>query len=152
MDFVCKLYGITYAVHVTVALVDVATLNLALPPPPPRPPNNTAQHQKRLKLGLKNYHLVYLISLKNVLKMTLFCSFLFVIVFFQYLSQHLAINNSKIPWINWFLTFSFFPTPQAVWNHCKILPEVADGFSGGASGKSSRLTPFKCLPICLLRS
>ena len=23
------------------------------------PPNNTAQHQKRLKLGLKNYHLMY---------------------------------------------------------------------------------------------
>ena len=35
MDFVCKLYGNTYAVHVTVALVGVATLNLALPPPPP---------------------------------------------------------------------------------------------------------------------
>ena len=34
MDFVCKLYGNTYAVHVTVALVGVATLNLALPPPP----------------------------------------------------------------------------------------------------------------------
>ena len=33
MDFVCKLYGNTYAVHVTVALVGVATLNLALPPP-----------------------------------------------------------------------------------------------------------------------
>ena len=30
----CKLYGITYAVHVTVALVGVATLNLALPAPP----------------------------------------------------------------------------------------------------------------------
>ena len=35
MDFVCKLYGNTYAVHVTVALVGVATLNLALPPRPP---------------------------------------------------------------------------------------------------------------------
>ena len=35
MDFVCKLYGNTYAVHVTVALVGVATLNLALPAPPP---------------------------------------------------------------------------------------------------------------------
>ena len=35
MDFVCKLYGNTYAVHVTVALVGVVTLNLALPPPPP---------------------------------------------------------------------------------------------------------------------
>ena len=34
MDFVWKLYGNTYAVHVTVALVGVATLNLALPPPP----------------------------------------------------------------------------------------------------------------------
>ena len=36
MDFVCKLYGTsnTYAVHVTVALVGVATLNLALPAPP----------------------------------------------------------------------------------------------------------------------
>ena len=36
MGFVCKLYGNTYAVHVTVALhvVGVATLNLALPPPP----------------------------------------------------------------------------------------------------------------------
>ena len=34
MDFVCKLYGNTYCVHVTVALVGVATLNLALPPPP----------------------------------------------------------------------------------------------------------------------
>ena len=34
MDFVCKLYGNTYAVHVTVALVGVATLNLALPTPP----------------------------------------------------------------------------------------------------------------------
>ena len=34
MDFVCKLYSNTYAVHVTVALVGVATLNLALPPPP----------------------------------------------------------------------------------------------------------------------
>ena len=34
MDFVCKLYGNTYAVHVTVALVGVATLNLALPAPP----------------------------------------------------------------------------------------------------------------------
>ena len=33
MDFVCKLYGNTYAVHVTVALVGVATLNLALPAP-----------------------------------------------------------------------------------------------------------------------
>ena len=33
MDFVCKLYGNTYAVHVTAALVGVATLNLALPPP-----------------------------------------------------------------------------------------------------------------------
>ena len=33
MDFVWKLYGNTYAVHVTVALVGVATLNLALPPP-----------------------------------------------------------------------------------------------------------------------
>ena len=36
MDFVWKLYGNTYAVHVTVALVGVATLNLALPPPPPK--------------------------------------------------------------------------------------------------------------------
>ena len=35
MDFVWKLYGNTYAVHVTVALVGVATLNLALPAPPP---------------------------------------------------------------------------------------------------------------------
>ena len=35
MDFVCKLYGNAYAVHVTVALVGVATSNLALPPPPP---------------------------------------------------------------------------------------------------------------------
>ena len=35
MDFVCKLYGNTYTVHVTVALVGVATLNLALPAPPP---------------------------------------------------------------------------------------------------------------------
>ena len=34
MDFVCKLYGNTYAVHVMVALVGVATLNLALPAPP----------------------------------------------------------------------------------------------------------------------
>ena len=34
MDFVCKLYGNTYAVHVTVALVGVATLILALPAPP----------------------------------------------------------------------------------------------------------------------
>ena len=37
MDFVYKLYGNTYAVHVTVpvtvALVGVATLNLALPAP-----------------------------------------------------------------------------------------------------------------------
>ena len=33
MDFVWKLYGNTYAVHVTVALVGVATLNLALPAP-----------------------------------------------------------------------------------------------------------------------
>ena len=33
MDFVCKLYGNTYAVHVTVALVGVATLNLSLPAP-----------------------------------------------------------------------------------------------------------------------
>ena len=33
MDFVCKLYGNTYAVHVTVGLVGVATLSLALPPP-----------------------------------------------------------------------------------------------------------------------
>ena len=31
MDFVYKLYGNTYAVHVTVALVGVATLNIALP-------------------------------------------------------------------------------------------------------------------------
>ena len=38
MDFVCKLYGNTYAVHLTVALVGVATLNLALPPPPPVDP------------------------------------------------------------------------------------------------------------------
>ena len=34
MDFVWKLYGNTYAVHVTVALVGVAILNLALPAPP----------------------------------------------------------------------------------------------------------------------
>ena len=34
MDFVWTLYGNTYAVHVTVALVGVATLNLALPAPP----------------------------------------------------------------------------------------------------------------------
>ena len=34
MDFVCELYGNTYAVHVTVAFVGVATLNLALPVPP----------------------------------------------------------------------------------------------------------------------
>ena len=34
MNFVSKLYGNTYAVHVTVALVGVATLNLALPAPP----------------------------------------------------------------------------------------------------------------------
>ena len=42
MDFVCKLYGNTYAVHITVALVGVATLNLALPAPPPdrRVPKN----------------------------------------------------------------------------------------------------------------
>ena len=36
MDFVFKLYGNTYAVHVTVAFIDivgVATLNLALPAP-----------------------------------------------------------------------------------------------------------------------
>ena len=35
MDFIWKLYGNTYAVglHVTVALVGVATLNLALPAP-----------------------------------------------------------------------------------------------------------------------
>ena len=33
MDFVWKLYGNTYAVHVTVALVGIATLNLALPAP-----------------------------------------------------------------------------------------------------------------------
>ena len=33
MDFVWKLYGNTYAVHITVALVGVATLNLALPAP-----------------------------------------------------------------------------------------------------------------------
>ena len=33
MYFVCKLYGNTYAVHVTVVLVGVATLNLALPAP-----------------------------------------------------------------------------------------------------------------------
>ena len=33
MDFVWKLYGNTYAVHVTVALVGVATLNLAWPAP-----------------------------------------------------------------------------------------------------------------------
>ena len=36
MDFVWKLYGNTYDVHVTVALVGVATLNLALPAPPGR--------------------------------------------------------------------------------------------------------------------
>ena len=34
MDFVWKLYGNTYAVRVTVALVGVATLNLALPASP----------------------------------------------------------------------------------------------------------------------
>ena len=33
MDFVWKLYGNTYTVHVTVELVGVATLNLALPAP-----------------------------------------------------------------------------------------------------------------------
>ena len=33
MDFVCKLYSNKYAVHVTVALVGVAKLNLALPAP-----------------------------------------------------------------------------------------------------------------------
>ena len=33
MDFVWKLYGNMYAVHVTVALVGVVTLNLALPAP-----------------------------------------------------------------------------------------------------------------------
>ena len=46
MDFVCKLYGNTYAVHVF-ALVDVATLNLALPPPPPRADvANSKRHQR----------------------------------------------------------------------------------------------------------
>ena len=35
MDFVCKSNGNTYAVHVTVALVGVATLNLALLAPLP---------------------------------------------------------------------------------------------------------------------
>ena len=39
MNFVLKLYGNTYAVHVTVALVGVATLNLALPAPPDRKNN-----------------------------------------------------------------------------------------------------------------
>ena len=37
MDFVWKLHGNTYAVHVTVALVGVATLNLALPAPTDSP-------------------------------------------------------------------------------------------------------------------
>ena len=64
---------------------------------------------------------------------------------YMHLMGHRSTNlaKTKIPWINSFLTFSFFPTPQAVWNHCKILPEVADGFSGWASGKSSRSTPIK---------
>ena len=44
MDFVYKLYGNTYAVHVTVALVGVATLNLALPAPPPLINNNKTHH------------------------------------------------------------------------------------------------------------
>ena len=48
MDFVCKLYGNTYAVHVTVALVGVATLNLALPPPPPPPEVNFAEKEPRI--------------------------------------------------------------------------------------------------------
>ena len=51
MDFVCKLYGNTYAVHVTVALVGVATLNLALPAPDHRnlatgPKSNTVTWTK----------------------------------------------------------------------------------------------------------
>ena len=59
MDFVCKLYGNTYAVHVTVALVGfgVATLNLALPPPPQKLFNNNA--------------LFLLISLEKLWKTTL---------------------------------------------------------------------------------
>ena len=44
MDFVWKLYGNTYAVHVTVALVGVATLNLVLPAPPPHAPNPSEWH------------------------------------------------------------------------------------------------------------
>ena len=48
MDFVCKLYGNTYAVHVTVALVGVATLNLALPAPPPLITSKFRTHRRKL--------------------------------------------------------------------------------------------------------
>ena len=58
MDFVCKLYGNTYAVHVTVALVGVATLNLALPPPLPQ--QLGAQQLRKLRTYFADsiYHLV----------------------------------------------------------------------------------------------
>ena len=53
MDFVWKLYGYTYAVHVTVALVGVATLNLALPPPPPDWP--VSQYERPRAVALASF-------------------------------------------------------------------------------------------------
>ena len=53
MDFVCKLYGNTYAVHVTVALVGVATLNLALLAPPAKQNMASAPSFKLIKLYLR---------------------------------------------------------------------------------------------------
>ena len=55
--FVCKIYGNTYAVHVTVALVGVATLNLALPAP--------------LLLRQRSMSSAYLAVLISILKQTI---------------------------------------------------------------------------------
>ena len=57
MDFVCKLYGNTYAVHETVALVGVATLNLALPAPPP-----SNENMKNFNFPLKHWCWIKIIN------------------------------------------------------------------------------------------
>ena len=57
MDFVWKLYGNMYAVHVTVALVGVVTLNLALPAPPVNSPEKAHSylHGRRADNHALNY-------------------------------------------------------------------------------------------------
>ena len=72
--------------------------------------------------------------------MTLDCSFLFEIVFFQYLCQHLTISNQNIPKINIFLTLK-----KIQYESLQNPTGVADDYSGWGSGKSSWSTPIKCL-------